>query len=42
MEINGILTASNYPRSREFYRKLLPFPDMIPVMAEEETKRQRF
>jgi hypothetical protein len=29
MEINGIahifLTASNYERSRDFYRKLLPF-----------------
>jgi catechol 2,3-dioxygenase-like lactoylglutathione lyase family enzyme len=36
MEINGmahvILTASNFERSREFYRKLLPFLGMTPVI----------
>ena len=36
MEINGmahvILTASNFERSREFYRKLLPFLGLAPVM----------
>src|SRR5438445_8620226 len=36
MEINGIahifLTASNYQRSREFYRKLLPFLGLKPVI----------
>jgi catechol 2,3-dioxygenase-like lactoylglutathione lyase family enzyme len=41
MEINGIahifLTASNYPRSREFYRKLLPFLGMKPVIDTEAT-----
>ena len=41
MEINGIahifLTASNYPRSREFYRQLLPFLGMIPVIDTEAT-----
>src|SRR3954447_21913843 len=41
MEINGIahifLTASNYARSREFYRKLLPFLGMKPVIDTEAT-----
>ena len=41
MEINGIahifLTASNYPRSREFYRKLLLFLGMKPVIDTEAT-----
>ena len=41
MEINGIahifLTASNYQRSREFYRKLLPFLGMRPVIDTEAT-----
>jgi len=36
MEVNGIahvfLTASNFKRSREFYRKLLPFLGMKPVI----------
>jgi catechol 2,3-dioxygenase-like lactoylglutathione lyase family enzyme len=36
MEINGmahvILTASNFERSRKFYRKLLPFLGMTPVI----------
>jgi catechol 2,3-dioxygenase-like lactoylglutathione lyase family enzyme len=36
MEINGmahvILTASNFERSRDFYRKLLPFLGMTPVI----------
>jgi catechol 2,3-dioxygenase-like lactoylglutathione lyase family enzyme len=36
MEINGmahvILTASNFGRSREFYRKLLPFLGMTAVI----------
>ena len=36
MEVNGIahvfLTASNFERSREFYRKLLPFLGMKPVI----------
>jgi catechol 2,3-dioxygenase-like lactoylglutathione lyase family enzyme len=36
MEINGmahvILTASNFARSREFYRQLLPFLGMTPVI----------
>ena len=36
MEINGmahvILTASNFARSRDFYRKLLPFLGMTPVI----------
>ena len=39
MEINGIahifLTASNFERSREFYRKLLPFLGLKPVMDNE-------
>jgi catechol 2,3-dioxygenase-like lactoylglutathione lyase family enzyme len=39
MEVNGIahifLTASNFPRSREFYRKLLPFLGLTPVMDNE-------
>jgi catechol 2,3-dioxygenase-like lactoylglutathione lyase family enzyme len=39
MEINGIahifLTASNFQRSREFYRKLLPFLGMQPVIDTE-------
>jgi catechol 2,3-dioxygenase-like lactoylglutathione lyase family enzyme len=36
MEINGIahtfITASDFPRSREFYAKLLPFLGMTPVL----------
>jgi catechol 2,3-dioxygenase-like lactoylglutathione lyase family enzyme len=36
MEVNGIahifLTASNFDRSREFYRKLLPFLGLKPVI----------
>ena len=36
MEVSGIaltfLTASNFERSREFYRKLLPFLGMQPVI----------
>jgi catechol 2,3-dioxygenase-like lactoylglutathione lyase family enzyme len=36
MEINGmahvILTASNFERSRDFYRKLLPFLGLTPVI----------
>jgi catechol 2,3-dioxygenase-like lactoylglutathione lyase family enzyme len=39
MEINGmahvILTASNFERSREFYRKLLPFLGMKPVIETD-------
>ena len=39
MEVNGIahifLTASNYERSRAFYRKLLPFLGLKPVMDNE-------
>jgi catechol 2,3-dioxygenase-like lactoylglutathione lyase family enzyme len=41
MEVNGIahifLTASNYERSREFYRKLLPFLGLKPVIDTEAT-----
>ncbi|TMJ77679.1 MAG: VOC family protein [Alphaproteobacteria bacterium] len=41
MEINGIahifLTASNFERSREFYRKLLPFLGMKPVIDTDAT-----
>ena len=41
MEINGIahifLTASNYEASREFYRKLLPFLGLKPVIDTETT-----
>src|SRR3954454_5517266 len=41
MEINGIahifLTASNYEISREFYRKLLPFLGLQPVIDTETT-----
>jgi len=41
MEINGIahifLTASNYEISREFYRKLLPFLGLKPVIDTETT-----
>ena len=41
MEINGIahifLTASNFERSREFYRKLLPFLGLKPVIDTETT-----
>jgi hypothetical protein len=40
MEVNGIahifLTASNFGRSREFYRKLLPFLGMKPVIDTDE------
>ena len=39
MEVNGIahifLTASNFERSREFYRKLLPFLGMKPVIDSD-------
>jgi catechol 2,3-dioxygenase-like lactoylglutathione lyase family enzyme len=41
MEINGIahifLTASNFERSREFYRQLLPFLGLKPVIDTETT-----
>src|SRR4051812_42857984 len=41
MEVNGIahifLTASNYKRSRDFYRKLLPFLGLTPVIDTETT-----
>ena len=41
MEVNGIahifLTASNYERSRDFYRKLLPFLGLTPVIDTETT-----
>jgi catechol 2,3-dioxygenase-like lactoylglutathione lyase family enzyme len=41
MEVNGIahifLTASNFERSREFYRKLLPFLGMKPVIDSDTT-----
>jgi catechol 2,3-dioxygenase-like lactoylglutathione lyase family enzyme len=41
MEMNGIahifLTASNYHVSREFYRKLLPFLGLKPVIDTETT-----
>src|SRR3954464_672028 len=41
MEVNGIahvfLTASNFERSREFYRKLLPFLGLKPVIDTEMT-----
>jgi catechol 2,3-dioxygenase-like lactoylglutathione lyase family enzyme len=41
MEVNGIahifLTASNYQRSRDFYRKLLPFLGLKPVIDTETT-----
>ncbi len=41
MEVNGVahifLTASNFARSREFYRKLLPFLGMKPVIDTEST-----
>ena len=40
MEINGIahvfLTASNFERSREFYRKLLPFLGMKPMIDSDQ------
>ena len=40
MEVNGIahifLTASNFERSREFYRKLLPFLGLKPVIDTDE------
>jgi hypothetical protein len=39
MEINGmahvILTASNFERSREFYRKLLPFLGLTPMIDSD-------
>jgi catechol 2,3-dioxygenase-like lactoylglutathione lyase family enzyme len=39
MEINGIahifLTAANFQRSREFYRKLLPFLGLKPVIDSD-------
>ena len=41
MEVNGIahifLTASNFGRSREFYRELLPFLGLKPVIDTETT-----
>ena len=41
MEVNGIahifLTASNFERSREFYRKLLPFLGMKPTIDTNDT-----
>jgi catechol 2,3-dioxygenase-like lactoylglutathione lyase family enzyme len=41
MEINGVahifLTASNFERSRAFYRKLLPFLGLKPVIDSEAT-----
>jgi hypothetical protein len=41
MEINGVahifLTASNFERSREFYRQLLPFLGLKPVIDTETT-----
>ena len=41
MEVNGIahvfLTASNFERSRAFYRQLLPFLGLKPVMDTETT-----
>jgi catechol 2,3-dioxygenase-like lactoylglutathione lyase family enzyme len=40
MEVNGgahvFLTASNFERSRVFYRKLLPFLGMKPVIDTDE------
>src|ERR1700687_2119648 len=41
MEVHGIatifLTASNFERSRAFYRKLLPFLGLTPVIDTETT-----
>src|SRR6202171_3958941 len=41
MEVNGIahifLTASNFERSREFYRRLLPFLGLKPVIDTDTT-----
>jgi catechol 2,3-dioxygenase-like lactoylglutathione lyase family enzyme len=41
MEVNGIahvfLTASNFERSREFYRELLPFLGLQPLIDTETT-----
>ena len=40
MEINGMahvmLTCSNFPRSREFYGKLLPFLGLTPVIDTDD------
>jgi catechol 2,3-dioxygenase-like lactoylglutathione lyase family enzyme len=40
IEVNGIahviLTASNFERSREFYRKLLPFLGLQPMIDSDE------
>jgi catechol 2,3-dioxygenase-like lactoylglutathione lyase family enzyme len=40
MEVNGIahisLTASNFERSRDFYRKLLPYLGMKPVIDSDQ------
>src|ERR1041385_4520506 len=40
MEVNGIahifLTAANFDRSREFYRKLLPFLGMKPMIDSDQ------
>jgi catechol 2,3-dioxygenase-like lactoylglutathione lyase family enzyme len=39
MEVNGIahifLTAANFERSREFYRKLLPFLGLKPMIDSD-------
>jgi hypothetical protein len=44
MEVNGIahifLTASNFERSREFYRQLLPFLGLKPVMDSDQVPRR--
>jgi catechol 2,3-dioxygenase-like lactoylglutathione lyase family enzyme len=41
MEINGVahvfLTASDFERSRAFYRELLPFLGMAPVIDTDDT-----
>jgi catechol 2,3-dioxygenase-like lactoylglutathione lyase family enzyme len=40
MEVNGIahifLTASNFERSRQFYRKLLPFLGLKPMIDSDQ------
>ena len=41
MEVNGIahifITSGDFPRAREFYRRLLPFLGLKPVMDAAET-----
>ena len=41
MEINGIahtfLTSGNFPRAKAFYRELLPFLGLTPVLDTEDT-----